>query len=1595
MTTSTSVHSNAFNFMSFLQSGVDPRTGQYTVSISLPDVKTNDLRGPGVPLALSFNPLNTLDSGFGHGWNLQLSQYTPGNQVLSLSSGETFKVTGRDSASGQLTMKEKKLDSFHFYEEGVDQFRVVHKSGLVEVLGMMGSAQNRVALPVEMYAPEGHKVTLGYEIYNNAPMLAWIKDGAGNVLLTIKRESVFVEVLLQPFGGPDGAPLARFVMTLTAAERYVSKISLPTDNLASWRFEYELVLGHLCIKKVDTPTGGREEVFYEDGGHKFPTGSGRTPLPRVTRHLSTPGFSQPTIDVRYTYPEDKNFLGYGLTVSWADDGLDNLYKYIGSYEYSSVETLFVNDRPARSIDRKFNQFHLLTSETTTQNNNVQTVDTTYYLSPNVAFEQQPNYCQLPKENKTSWSLLNNPNKRRSETVSSTYDNFGNLLTQTQTNGVVETSVWYPAAGEEGFCPPDPEGFVRQLKEKTVTPAASTDGQAPTLRTRFTYKSLPALTGSNLSNWLTVEHQVLAQMAGSSATELEHTAFEHANEPVNAFLHGRVTRQTVTMNEKSTITDYAYSKLDSPAFKESVLQTVETVTGFEHLADRKNVQKIITLQHSLLNGEPLLNRDDNDVEIRYAYDALRRVTRETVAPGTDFEAFRDYEYVLCASHGEQAEQRLFDVKQVKTITRFDGLNRAIYEERDDADNPAPGRPLRQTYAGTHDAFGNLVKETEFDWLETEALELTSEYEFDDWGQQRCVTGPDGVKTFEENDPIGTEDSKGPIQRSWREGAGVSPQVSGVTETWLNLFEKPTRTERFDRAGLRVSLQQYFYDGLGRTHKEIVGFGETQRVTLYGYDVFDRLIENTLPGEAVVRRSFAPHSREDLPTLISVDDTVLGEQTFDGLSRRIEAITGGRIQTFDYKPGQTQPWKVTTPNGEVIEYDYVPQLGEEPVLRRMPQQGAEGLFDDSTYVYDPKNARLISCQEQGITLTRDYYSTGEQKSEKRTVEDVEYTMSYNYSRLGRLLGYTDVLRQQQTYRYDTKGRLAQTQLGTTASVFTYDSLGRTASITTTDSAGGQRVGITLQYDEFDRETLRRFDLNGVIQELTQAYNDVDGLVQRTLRECVEETYGNDQRTLKEDDGLLRDETYGYDPRGRLISYNCTGPQSPVDPYNKTIIRQTFSFSALDNLRTVITTFEGGSNRAIYTYDAVDPTQLIKVINNHPDYPSEILLKYNKNGHLILDEASRTLDYDPLGRLSRVSGPSGGAPRSYSYTPVDTLAGMNEESGQEQRFYQGDQLANQIKGADSSTFIRGDEVVLAELKAGGDPKSLMLATDHKNSVFSEVGKTGRNDVAYSAYGHRAQDASVSSSLGYNGERREEQTGWYFLGNGYRAFNPVLMRFNSPDSWSPFGEGGVNGYMYCLGDPIGFTDPTGHYSWVARLFKLNTNSKGANNIPAALRQVPKGKPSAVLHKVTRKDVNGAESTYVSAKKNLDKSAGYVARYQEKMKHLKSLKSAGESYNDERSRADQYYTKHQADIEGYRSMKDATKEAYSNYSFLFDNEGSKAITRLSSDRVTRNGRMEASRQRNAFLNQYGNPLSKEQLTKRNQAAVRQGSNFRRQDFIY
>jgi len=103
------------------------------------------------------------------------------------------------------------------------------------------------------------------------------------------------------------------------------------------------------------------------------------------------------------------------------------------------------------------------------------------------------------------------------------------------------------------------------------------------------------------------------------------------------------------------------------------------------------------------------------------------------------------------------------------------------------------------------------------------------------------------------------------------------------------------------------------------------------------------------------------------------------------------------------------------------------------------------------------------------------------------------------------------------------------------------------------------------------------------------------------------------------------------------------------------------------------------------------------------------------------------------------------------------------------------------------------------------ILLASDKQHSVLNALDVHGAHANTYTAYGHCGL-TGLLSLLGFNGELMNTLTGHYLLGNGYRPFSPVLMRFICPDSWSPFGEGGINAYSYCGGDPINHNDSTGH---------------------------------------------------------------------------------------------------------------------------------------------------------------------------------------------
>lgn len=163
-------------------------------------------------------------------------------------------------------------------------------------------------------------------------------------------------------------------------------------------------------------------------------------------------------------------------------------------------------------------------------------------------------------------------------------------------------------------------------------------------------------------------------------------------------------------------------------------------------------------------------------------------------------------------------------------------------------------------------------------------------------------------------------------------------------------------------------------------------------------------------------------------------------------------------------------------------------------------------------------------------------------------------------------------------------------------------------------------------------------------------------------------------------------------------------------------------------------------------------------------------------------------------------------YAYDPLDRLASRTMPASIARDFYRRDRLATQIQGAEHRSFVHHESQLLAQCNVVGKLATTMLtATDAQHSVRN----ADNTAIAYAPYGHRPRIDLLLGIPGFNGEQPDPVTGHYLLGNGHRAYNPVLMRFNRPDSLSPFGDGGLNPYTYCLGDPINRLDPSGKVSW------------------------------------------------------------------------------------------------------------------------------------------------------------------------------------------
>lgn len=856
------IHSQASNYPGFVKTGVDPRTGQFTLAISLPLPPANNLAGPALTPILAFSSMgSTQNRGFGLGWTLNLSQLSldPDASSLRLTSGEQFAVDWDNSdlsIGGKLVLLDYKLQSLVVTRLTENSFRVDLKSGESEILTRQDNGHYYLT---ELRTAEGRRVFVDWLPFDDSHCIVDRIRDESRTLLQIVREYGEVHITRNPDVQNASSTLRLLLSNDRLTDVYVPEIDQP------FAFSYETYpvapgADWLCPDKLSGPLGAWDRVNWATGehGHPMPGDAPFQYLPRVASWTCSSGQPGSELHRYYQWIGDRNFLGFGSDqrFDW-QRGRDNLYQVESDYEYEVVETQRDNDdQLLATVTRTWNRFHLQTQEVSTHRQCEVRVSTTYGIDPELTWEQQPAWCQLPHKIVTTYIDRSQGDAQRSEQTESRYDQHGNVLLIRYPSGVEERNEYYPATATEG-CPADALNMVRYLKRKTVIPAR---GQGPkgteaaVIAISYTYQTLNSLLNDGLPHAVVVSEQA----HDTTHDQLMEITRQFYADTGDAH-HGREIRSINTLNGKATTTSYRYE------ISEDQLITHVTVDGFENNPENRSTS---SSAQSLLTGLTTVEQNEAGVRTGYQYDSLGRVVRTVVAQGSPYEAVKTARYAIVdlssedrsdnSTHAVLVEHT--DVTGQRRRSWLDGMGRTVRVELEDLDH-APG-VFREIARTAYDAQGRVTHERRQDWLEgvQRPLALSTLKRYDDWGNIAQVETPDGVIAHTRHDPVTCRTEQ------WQQsGARRGPR----TVTLNNPAAGPAEQQLYDEMDRLIRTTHWVRDGLDRVIEERVRVdGQTDMVTRSRFDAYSRVVERELADGALITWTYAAHSDAEHPETVSV-------------------------------------------------------------------------------------------------------------------------------------------------------------------------------------------------------------------------------------------------------------------------------------------------------------------------------------------------------------------------------------------------------------------------------------------------------------------------------------------------------------------------------------------------------------------------------------------------------------------------------------------------------------------------------------------------------------------------------------------------------
>jgi RHS repeat-associated protein len=765
------------------------------------------------------------------------------------------------------------------------------------------------------------------------------------------------------------------------------------------------------------------------------------------------------------------------------------------------------------------------------------------------------------------------------------------------------------------------------------------------------------------------------------------------------------------------------------------------------------------------------------------------------------------------------------------TVFDALGRQTEEQM------IRGGDVRVLSTTKYDEYGRLMEQVAFDYLANgDALtehSVTSSY--DAKGNRTVVrtlrdgsgepidtvtdvysTTPAGLTTLKRGASIFHRqyDAAKHTVSEWEEKA--FPYLRTLTtrsaEGWVKKIEYFNVTAKGEEALLAHRTLEH--DAAGRcTKASRTGSQDTS----WQYDVFGRMTQLT-SGDVTVRNVYPDHTAAAVATEASLSEgtstVVLGAQKCDGFGRVSALQPKGLAETRLSYPDGSMSWgrdsSISDPEGlfhTLAGSSSVPRpmtQHDVDMMRDKLQQsqadrgmlGLESLITPST-PERPAKPESPAEPESLVSSNTTFSSTLDLASLTYCESCEGRTSESTYSLQGSLVQFKDIAGNTTGLTYDLHGRISRiSTVDKAETVFEYDVEGRLLKETVRDLSTGKEIVITFAYDLMGHEIKRTFICDGFDELSIDRALLSDGRLKKS--------------TLNAKGVERRSDNYEYQACGRLAAWSCTDKEALTSSGGAGCTWQKFTYDALGNVVEIKADSPAGDTTRSFAFSEKIPGMLSE---NTDDRGRDIVCGNYK------------ISYHPNGQVNAYDNPSANTSYRFQYDNFGCIRGTVRGQCWESYHYRGnrlyarqqvDRVGSTSYGYHSRTIIvlnESSSCLLQQIhtKAGLASEAAITTSfelrDAAGSIFAsyDLSTNTVSYFSYTPYGHRGFKHDMVTWLGFKGEPLNA-LGLYHPGNGYRLYDPQQCRFQSPDSWSPFGRGGANRYGYCGGDPVNYRDPSGH---------------------------------------------------------------------------------------------------------------------------------------------------------------------------------------------